>query len=346
MVAAAKVMLTDRGVGGLKPAPTGKRYIVWDALQPHLGVRVTDQGAKSFVVVRRRPGARDPNTIVLGKYPAVKLKDARKDAPNVLGTLAAGRTPAELVAERSREEARRRNETFASAVADFIADGALAGLRSGRETEAILRRDFLGQVRGEVTRDGQTVEDWVAGPDPLWSKTPVAQIARRDVIARLDAIKRARGKHAARHALGAIRKFFTWCVEGERFGIEVSPLRQRPRQDAGSFAKDGRELKRKRVLTDEELRDVWGARWKRAHREGAGKETAREGRGRGRFKGVRCSRFVGQAARAHRPAFERHRAGPVERDRSRQGGADGPTRSATRPALRKRCHSRRWQRTR
>ena len=258
MVAAAKKVLTDRALQALKPADEGRRYIVWDAMTPHLGVRVTDKGAKSFIVVRRRPGARDPDTIVLGKYPAIKLKDARKDAPNVLGTLAAGRTPAELEAERLREEARRRKETFASAVAEFITDGALAGLRSGRETEAILRRDFLGQVRGAAERDGQRSEDWVGGPDPLWSKTPVAQIARRDVITRLDEIKRARGKHAARHALGAVRKFFAWCVEGERFGVDASPCANMRDKTLG-FAKDGRELKRKRVLIDEELRDVWTA---------------------------------------------------------------------------------------
>jgi integrase len=259
MVAAAtKKILTDRALQALKPADEGRRYIVWDAMTPHLGVRVTDKGVKSFIVVKRRPGARDPDTIVLDKYPATKLKDARVKALAVLGTLAAGRTPAELEAERTREEARRRKETFASAVADFIADGALASLRSGRETEAILRRDFLGHVRGEVERDGQTVEDWVAGSDPMWSKAPVAQIARRDVIARLDAIKRQRGKHAARHALGAVRKFFSWCVEGERFGVDASPCANIRDKTLG-FAKDGRELKRKRVLTDEELRDVWGA---------------------------------------------------------------------------------------
>ncbi len=258
MVAAAKKVLTDLALQALKPADEGRRYIVWDAMTPHLGVRVTDKGIKSFIVVKRRPSARDPDTVVLDKYPAMKLKDARVKALVVLGTLAAGKTPAELEAERSREEARRRAETFASAVADFVADGALAALRSGRETEAILRRDFLGQVRSEVERDGQKSEDWVGGPDPLWNKTPVAQIARRDVITRLDEIKRARGKHAARHALGAVRKFFSWCVEGERFGVDASPCAN-VRDKTLGFAKDGRELKRKRVLTDEELRDVWSA---------------------------------------------------------------------------------------
>ncbi len=94
------------------------------------------------------------------------------------------------------------------------------------------------------------------------------------MIARLDEIKRARGKHAARHALGAVRKFFAWCVEGERFGVDTSPCAN-VRDKTLGFAKDGRELKRKRVLTDEELRDVWDG-GEGAHREGAGKLLARD----------------------------------------------------------------------
>ena len=37
-----KKVLTDRALKALKPARAGKRYIIWDAQQPHLGVRVTD----------------------------------------------------------------------------------------------------------------------------------------------------------------------------------------------------------------------------------------------------------------------------------------------------------------
>jgi len=46
MVAVLKESLTDRGLKALakRPAPAGKRYIVWDAVQRYLGVRVTDKG--------------------------------------------------------------------------------------------------------------------------------------------------------------------------------------------------------------------------------------------------------------------------------------------------------------
>jgi integrase len=264
-----KVGLTDRSLLALKPAPVGKRVTVWDALMPGLAVRVTDKGKRSFYAVRRRAGETSPTWALLGAYPVMKLGEAREAARAALGALVEGKDPTEVAearrrAEEDRERERRRDlerkeaETFAAAIDAFVADGALAGLRTGPETEAILRRDFLGQVRGEVERDGETAEEWIAGPDPLWSESPVVSIARRDVVVRLDAIKRARGKHAARHAKGAVSKFFSWCVEGERFGLEISPCANVTDKTLG-FARDGRELKRKRVLNDEELRDVWHA---------------------------------------------------------------------------------------
>src|SRR6516162_9557178 len=104
MVAAArKTTLTDRGLKALRPALSGKRYIVWDAVQPHLGVRVTDKGAKSFIVVKRRLGAAHPDTYVLGQYPAHSLKDAREKAPNVIALLTQGKSPAQAKAEAARE---------------------------------------------------------------------------------------------------------------------------------------------------------------------------------------------------------------------------------------------------
>src|SRR6476646_10416222 len=47
----AKKALTDRGIRALKSAPAGKRQLIWDAQVPGLGVRVTDTGAKTFVLV-------------------------------------------------------------------------------------------------------------------------------------------------------------------------------------------------------------------------------------------------------------------------------------------------------
>ena len=47
-MAKAKKPLTDRTILSLKAAEPGKRRIVWDALIPGLGVRVTDRGGEEL----------------------------------------------------------------------------------------------------------------------------------------------------------------------------------------------------------------------------------------------------------------------------------------------------------
>ncbi len=262
-MAALKKVLTDRELAALKPAPAGKRYVVWDAQQPHLGVRVTAKATKdgkaeavSFIVCKRPAGSSAPVMVTLGRYPEMKLAKARELAPGVLGTLSEGRSPAEAEAERRRAEARRRADTFATAVEKFIEHEKARGLRSWHETEATLRRDFLGQEQKRGRDGARWTAEWTNGTELLWRGRPIVGIARRDVVERLDAIKAERGKHAARHALSAVRKLFNWAEEGERFGIEESAAARVRDKTLGIT---GRDLKRSRVLTDAELRDVWAA---------------------------------------------------------------------------------------
>ena len=49
----AKKVLTDTLIRSLKPAATGTRYAVADALVPGFVVRVTEHGAKTYMVVGR-----------------------------------------------------------------------------------------------------------------------------------------------------------------------------------------------------------------------------------------------------------------------------------------------------
>lgn len=260
MLASQKVVLTDRRLKALKAAPEGERYMVWDGQQPHLAMRVTENGTRTFIVYKRANGRLVGITI--GKYPAVPLATARKRAREILDTLAEGKHPREIEKEKQREEARRRRDTFASAVGTFLKDGPLDGLRTAAATEAVLRREFLGQTATRVQRSTERngkpvtefVREWSDGRDPIWRNRPVAEIKRRDVVERLDAIKARGGKHAARAALAAVRKFFAWCAEGERFGVEISPCIGVRDKTLGI---KGRDLKRSHVLSDADLKDVW-----------------------------------------------------------------------------------------
>jgi hypothetical protein len=135
---ADKIVLTDRVLMALKPAPPGKRIIIWDAVQPHFGVRITESGARSFLVVQRLKGVRTPLFCMLGRYPGTTLAYARKRAQSVLSQIADGVDPKKWEGEEARAVALRRDESTFGAIAKlFIAEHASRN-RSGFEAERII----------------------------------------------------------------------------------------------------------------------------------------------------------------------------------------------------------------
>jgi integrase len=73
-----KAHLTDISVKGLKPQPRQVTY--WDDSLPGFGLRVSQAGAKSWVVMT----GRDRKLTTLSRYPGDSLKDARAAARKVL----------------------------------------------------------------------------------------------------------------------------------------------------------------------------------------------------------------------------------------------------------------------
>src|SRR5579883_3269362 len=104
----------------MKPAPAGKRPIIWDTMVPHMGVRITDKGAKTFVVIRRlAKGDEHPLRVTIGPFSEYaepggqgSLAWARVRAKEALEAITQGKHPKELEDERRREEQRRRKDTF------------------------------------------------------------------------------------------------------------------------------------------------------------------------------------------------------------------------------------------
>src|SRR5215469_5896152 len=146
MPAARKIALTDRSLQALRPAPEGRRVIVWDALLPGMAVRISGRGKRSFYAVKRRTGRTQPSWVLLGAYPATTLAVARAKARDALGALIEGQDPARLAEgrRRAREEAERRLQasTFASIAEDFIKRHAMTR-RSGRMVAGIIRRELI-----------------------------------------------------------------------------------------------------------------------------------------------------------------------------------------------------------
>ena len=111
----AKKALTDRAIRALKPASTGKRLLVWDAQVPGLGVRVTDTGQKTFVLVVRYPGDRNPSPRALGVYGAMTLEAARTKGREWLAQIASGVDPKVRETSRRADTLRAIAEAYLSA---------------------------------------------------------------------------------------------------------------------------------------------------------------------------------------------------------------------------------------
>lgn len=223
-----KRQLTDRSVKALKPAPPGKRYEVMDTIVPGLGVRVTDKGKKTFVLVARFP--KHPENPTRRAITAESLAKARERARHWLELIEAGVDPKDDERRRSAAEKQVRDNTFGVAIEDYI-KRRLAGQRRGAAAEREIRNDLI----------------------PAWKDMPLTEITRRDVIELVERIAE-RAPYQAHAAFGHARTFFNWAIDRDVYGLEVSPC------DRLKISRlIGAKKPRERVLSDDELRVFWKA---------------------------------------------------------------------------------------
>ena len=216
----ARKKLTDAAIKRFK-APSAGRAEYWDAELPAFGLRITDKGAKSWVVMYRIGGRL--RRLTLGSYPAISLKDARTLAREAMHEVAKGNDPAITKAAAKRERA----DTFAEIAEEFIERYAKRKTRSWKATESILKRNVI----------------------PAWGVRPIGEITRRDVIEALDKVMDRDEPYAANRLLAAVRKLFNWALE--RGVAETSPV--------ANIKAPGKEVQRERVLSDGEIRTLWEA---------------------------------------------------------------------------------------
>jgi integrase len=223
---AVRENLTDKRIAHTKPAPVGKRLTVWDSQVPGLGLRVTDKGTKSFVVMRRIKGAGTPKRWTLGKYPATRLAQARATARAWIDLIDTGKDPyAER--DRARKEEERQNADSVGALFERFEAEHLSQIRTGQEVANAIRRDVL----------------------PAWGNRPVREISRRDVNDLLDKVAVEQGRHVANRRLSAIRRLL-------RHGMRKGWIDHNPATGAEKRAK---ERSRDRVLDENEIHEVWRA---------------------------------------------------------------------------------------
>ena len=185
------------------------------------GVRVRAGGSRNWVLQYKIGGAH--RRLVLGSVAALDPGKARATAKNLLAKIRLGSDPA----TEKLEQRQRIAETFAALLPRYLAH----------------QRDRL------KPRSYQEVERHLAlHARPLHSR-PIEQIDRRQIAIRLAELAETSGPAAANRVRTSLSAFFAWLL---REGIlDANPVLNTNKATEGGA--------RQRVLSDDELRDIWRA---------------------------------------------------------------------------------------
>jgi integrase len=136
-------------------------------------------------------------------------------------------TKAAVIAEAHASEGR----TF-RAVVDLYNKRDLTKKRRGWEVKRIIERELI----------------------PHWGDKPIGEITAVDVQERVEALLDADKPEAARRLFEIIRRIFNWAIARPSYKLDRSPA---DRMKPGELI--GKKTKRKRVLTNDEVRALWHA---------------------------------------------------------------------------------------
>lgn len=226
--------LTERKIEKLSPEPGRKDRLVFDDEQRGLAVRVTESGGRTYLCQYTLHGHKW--RVPLGACSAVPLAKARQAAAAIMGDVARGRNPAAerkeaVVAERAK---RARNRLTLRVLIDDWNRLHLAGRRPSYAAEAVRALHYaFADCLDDAAED----------------------LDRAAVVRALDAITRRRKrkdggiKGAAMTGRTAAygRAAFAWAIK--RSAVRLNPFADLPITKAVS--------KRERVLSDQELAEVW-----------------------------------------------------------------------------------------
>jgi integrase len=223
-----------RGVDKLEPPAAGRKEY-FDPDLPGFGLRVSAEGRRTWICRYRVKGHRHKSLLTIGTYRAsdsapimLTLADARDIAKDALRAAEKGRDPADdkrkrLKAETFKELAELYVERYAKG------DPKNPRKRSWRKDQNIINKDLIPELgnrkAGEITR-GEA----------------------REV---LRGIEKRGAPIMANRTLEVARKIYNWALAEDVGGIEANPFHRIPKPAA--------ERRRDRVLTDDEIRAVWGA---------------------------------------------------------------------------------------
>jgi integrase len=214
-------IINDTSIRSIKPPASGA-VDYFDDLTPGLSLRVTSKGVRTWTVFYRDKNARQKR-LTLGRYPSVKLVDARELTREAQRSVAKGGDP--VVEKRAAREVL----TFGELAKQYIDDYAKPNKKSWREDQRQLDADLL----------------------PKWKTRPAVEVQAEDLLAILNAKVRDGSPVAANRLRALVSRVFTFAA-----GQRLLPATANP---VIGVKKPTKEKSRDRVLTHEEIRRIWDA---------------------------------------------------------------------------------------
>src|SRR5262245_23777659 len=214
-------ILNDTTIRSLKP-PRAGRVDYFDDATPGLSLRVTFNDVRTWTVFYRDKNGRQKR-LTLGRYPAVKLVDARELAREAQRKVAHGGDP--VIEKRAARDVLM----FGELAKEYIDSHAKPNKRSWQEDERQLNANLL----------------------PKWKNRPAAEISADDLLAVLNAKVKAGAPVAANRLRALVSRIFTFGAEQRLVPATANPVI--------GVKKPTKEATRDRVLTDDEIRRLWDA---------------------------------------------------------------------------------------
>lgn len=161
-------------------------------------VRVTSAGVKSFILEKRIDGR--VKRITIGRYPALTVEQARKEAQKLLGKIATGINP---IAEKAAE--RMRGITLKDAFADFL--------------------QARKNLKPRTVYDYRRLMEMAFG---TWQKKPLADITKDMVARRHRELGEKSGEAYANLAMRFLRALFNFAIAQYEDGFGNNLVRENP----------------------------------------------------------------------------------------------------------------------
>jgi integrase len=228
-----KIKLSAKRADRLVSKPTKKDQTHWSVLLPGFGLRCRPEGARNYVAGGRF-GGQHFKPLDLGDARILRFEDAEQKAREWLAADAAGLDPRDIEAARKREESRKLGNTVANVAETFLVEAVV-----GDNPDKPKQRQWK-----EVKRQITMLVD-------KFGKRPIHDITRDEIIR---FVKDKRSKPAeARNLLGRTKAMFGWA-QNQDYGLERNVA-----TDIKASAIIGKRVVRERVLSVDEVRQVWRA---------------------------------------------------------------------------------------